>query len=141
MKLIATKRKIENEHLKVTVGTTNKKKPVTFYIEFNGTASLTSKDKYTDELMKDLSTVIKKIASSITAEYHMEKCSISDIDFSEESLKNGKEAYITIQFYFMQLFTTDFVTLCEVCEKMVDKYVPVIKDKLLEHNIEIRKIR
>lgn len=141
MKLIATKRKVENESLKVTVGTTNKKRPVTFYIEFNGTASLVDKDSYRDDMMKDLSSIIKKISYSIVSDYSLEKCTISDIDFSGESLKNGKEAYITIQFYFLQLFTTDFATLCEVCEKLVDKYVPIIKEKLLEHNVEIRKTR
>ena len=141
MKLIATKKKIENDDFKVTIGTTNKKRPVTFYMEFNGTASLVDKDVINGGLMKELSLVIKKISNSIVNEYSLEKCAIADIDFSEESLKNGKEAYLTIQFYFMQLFTNDFSALCGLCESIVGNYVPVIKQKLLERNIEIRKTR
>lgn len=141
MKLIATKKKIENDYFKVSIGTTNKKRPVTFYIEFNCLASLSDKESYTSDLMKELSAAIKKISAAIVNEYSMEKCSISDIDFSEESLKNGKDAYLTIQFYFLQLFTTDFGTLCEVCESLVGNYSLIIKQKLSEHNIDIRKIK
>lgn len=141
MKLIATKKKIENDYFKVTIGTTNKKRPVTFYIEFNCLASLSDKESYTSDLMKELSAAIKKISAAIVNEYSMEKCSISDIDFSEESLKNGKDAYLTIQFYFLQLFTTDFGTLCEVCKSLVGNYSLIIKQKLSEHNIDIRKIK
>lgn len=141
MKLISTKKKIENNDFKVTIGATNKKRPITFYLELNGTASPINKGIVTSDLTKMLSLAIKKISASIVKEYSFEKCSISDIDFSEESLKNGKDAYLTIQFYFMQLLTNDFNELCRICECIIDKYVKVIKKNLLEYNIEIRKTR
>lgn len=139
MKLIATKRKVENDDFRVTIGTTNKKRPVTFYIEFNCIARISKEWVVSNNLTKDLSSAIKKISSSISNEYSMEKCMISDVDFSEESLRNGKDAYLTIQFYFMQLFTCDFNALCEVCKSIIGNYSPIIKMKLSEYNIEIRK--
>jgi hypothetical protein len=141
MKLIATNRKFESGNFKITIGTTNKKKPITFYIELNCTASLVDKKKIDNDMIKKISSEIKKISSAVVKDYSMEKCSISTIDFSEESLKNGKSAHLTIQFYFMQLFTTNFDRLCVVCEKLADKYTPVLKNKLLEYNIDIKKTK
>lgn len=139
MKLISTNRKIENEYFIVTAGTTNKKRPSTFYIELNCLASLLDGRPLCDDIVCAISSDIKKIASSIVSDYSLRTGFISDVIFSEESLKNGKDTHFTIQFHFAQVFTTDFNLLCDVCEKIVDKYSKIIKDKLSEYKIEIRK--
>ena len=84
MKLIATKKKIENDDFKVTIGTTNKKRPVTFYMEFNGTASLVDKDVINGGLMKELSLVIKKISNSIVNEYSLQELTRIFNEYGEE---------------------------------------------------------
>lgn len=139
-KLITTKRIIESETFKVYIGTTNKKNPKTFYIEINGFIKLINKNASFDkDLIKNLSTAIKKMSVQIARDNRFGLDTITCINFSDDSLKNGKTSYLTVEMYFMQDSTNDFNDIYNTSVCIIDKFSVDLKKLLLENNIECSK--
>ena len=97
---------LENPYFKLKIGTINKKKPTTFYVE--GGTFITPVDEIDEDLsFKDkMNNVYKAMSQGImrlTAETkNVQKSFIANIDVADERMKVGKKTYFTFQYYLHQ---------------------------------------
>jgi hypothetical protein len=104
-KSICSEIPLENPYFKLKIGTINKKKPTTFYVE-GGTFitpvdvvddGLTYKDRMAvvqDAMCKGI--VLMKDGKNLRRNY------IANIDVADERMKVGKKTYFTFQYYLQQ---------------------------------------
>lgn len=105
-KSICSEVSLENPYFKLKIGTINKKKPTTFYVE--GGAFITPVDEVDENLsFKDkMNNVYKAMSQGImrlTAETkNVQNSFIANIDVADERMKVGKKTYFTFQYYLHQ---------------------------------------
>ena len=107
-KSICSEVSLENPYFKLKIGTINKKKPTTFYVE--GGTFITPVDDVDDErsYKEKIAVVYKDMAGGIEEmrvtgkKKNLEKNFIVNIDVADERMKTGKKTYFTFQYYLRQ---------------------------------------
>lgn len=140
-KQIATKKEFETENFKITVGTTDKKNPKTFYIEFNCSVSMKDTSKYSDGLEFDIANSIRKLSHKASGRFDVKKDTLAGATMSSENIKNGKDSSFTVWVYFMQdsYKIKDFSDVYGMSIEIVNMFSPEIERIILENNLEYRK--
>lgn len=130
-KSICSEVSLENPYFKLKIGTINKKKPTTFYVE--GGTFITPVDEVDEDLsFKDkMNNVYKAMSQGITrltAETkNVQNSFIANIDVADERMKVGKKTYFTFQYYLHQ--DGEPVSFSEITENG-DRYTKVVLDKI-----------
>lgn len=104
-KSICSEIPLENPYFKLKIGTINKKKPTTFYIE--GGTFITPVDVVDDGLTyKDRMAVVQDAMCNgivlMKAGKNLRRNYIANIDVADERMKVGKKTYFTFQYYLQQ---------------------------------------
>lgn len=129
-KNICSEVSLENPYFKLKIGTINKKKPTTFYIE-GGTFitpvdvddNISYKDKM-DLVYKDMTRGLLLLTGEAK---NIQKTFIANIDVADERMKIGKKTYFTFQYYLHQ--TGEPLPFSEITENG-EKYTKVVLDKI-----------
>lgn len=104
-KSICSEVSIENPYFKLKIGTIDKKKPTTFYVE-GGTFITPVDDDDDDRSYKDrMAAVYNDMAKGIqyvVSENKLNHDFIANIDVADERMKVGKKTYFTFQYYLRQ---------------------------------------
>lgn len=130
-KSICSEVSLENPYFKLKIGTINKKKPTTFYVE--GGTFITPVDEVDEDLsFKDkMNNVYKAMSQGImrlTAETNnVQNSFIASIDVADERMKVGKKTYFTFQYYLHQ--DGEPISFSEITENG-DKYTKIVLDKI-----------
>lgn len=130
-KSICSEVSLENPYFKLKIGTINKKKPTTFYVE--GGAFITPVDDIDENLsFKDkMNNVYKAMSQGImrlTAETkNVQNSFIANIDVADERMKVGKKTYFTFQYYLHQ--DGEPVSFSEITENG-ERYTKTVLDKI-----------
>ena len=130
-KSICSEVSLENPYFKLKIGTINKKKPTTFYVE--GGTFITPVDEVDEDLsFKDkMNNVYKAMSQGImrlTAETNNVKNSfIANIDVADERMKVGKKTYFTFQYYLHQ--DGEPISFSEITENG-EKYTKTVLDNI-----------
>lgn len=130
-KSICSEVSLKNPYFKLKIGTINKKKPTTFYVE--GGTFITPVDEVDEDLsFKDkMNNVYKAMSQGImrlTAETNnVQNSFIANIDVADERMKAGKKTYFTFQYYLHQ--DGEPISFSEITENG-DKYTKIVLDKI-----------
>ena len=129
-KSICSEVSLENPYFKLKIGTIDKKKPTTFYVE--GGTFITPVDDDDDELSyKDrMAIVYKDMAKGIqlvVSESKLNRDFIANIDVADERMKVGKKTYFTFQYYLRQ--NGELVPFAEIAENG-DEYTKSVLARL-----------
>lgn len=130
-KSICSEVSLENPYFKLKIGTINKKKPTTFYVE--GGTFITPVDEVDEDLsFKDkMNNVYKAMGQGITrltAETkNVQNSFIANIDVADERMKVGKKTYFTFQYYLHQ--DGEPISFSEITENG-EQYTKVVLDKI-----------
>ena len=129
-KSICSEVSLENPYFKLKIGTIDKKKPTTFYVE--GGTFITPVDNDDDELSyKDrMAIVYKDMAKGIqlvVSESKLNRDFIANIDVADERMKVGKKTYFTFQYYLRQ--NGELVPFAEIAENG-DEYTKSVLARL-----------
>lgn len=130
-KSICSEVSLENPYFKLKIGTINKKRPTTFYIE--GGTFITPVDEVDEDLsFKDkMNNVYKAMSQGImrlTAETNnVQNSFIANIDVADERMKIGKKTYFTFQYYLHQ--DGEPVSFSEITENG-ERYTKVVLDNI-----------
>lgn len=130
-KSICSEVSLENPYFKLKIGTINKKKPTTFYVEGgtfitpveNEDEDVSFKDKMTN-VYKAMSRGIMRLAGETK---NIQNSFIANINVADERMKVGKKTYFTFQYYLQQ--NGELVPFTEITENW-DKYTKVVLDKI-----------
>ena len=130
IKSICSEVSLKNPYFKLKIGTINKKKPTTFYIE-GGTFitpvdeddCISYKDKM-DLVYKDMTKGLILLTGEVK---NVQKTFIANIDVADERMKVGKKTYFTFQYYLHQ--NGEPISFSEIVENG-DKYTKVVLDKI-----------
>ena len=138
---IMTKRDVENENFKITVGTTKKNDPKAFYIELSCFVSIKDNNKYADDLDYQVSNSLKKLSHTISKYFNVKKDTLAGANMSLESIKSGKTSYFTAWIYLMQdtFEAKDFNSVYNIASEIIEKFIPKIEQILSDNNLEYRK--
>ncbi len=130
-KSICSEVSLENPYFKLKIGTINKKKPTTFYIE--GGTFITPVDEVDEDLsFKDkMNNVYKAMSQGImrltTETNNVQSSFIANIDVADERMKVGKKTYFTFQYYLHQ--DGEPVSFSEITENG-EKYTKIVLDNI-----------
>ena len=127
-KNICSEVSFENPHFKLKIGTINKKKPTTFYVE-GGTFITPVEDETPfkdriDEVYRAMSQGIIRITCETN---NLEKNFIANIDVADERMKVGKKTYFSFQYYLRQ--NKNDLSFSEITDNW-DKYTKTVLDKI-----------
>ena len=127
-KSICSEVSLENPYFKLKIGTINKKKPTTFYVE-GGTFITPVEDetpfKYRiGEVYRAMSQGIMRITCETK---NLEKNFIANIDVADERMKVGKKTYFSFQYFLHQ--GVEPVSFTDIAENG-DKYTKIVLDKI-----------
>lgn len=129
-KSICSEVSIENPYFKLKIGTIDKKKPTTFYVE-GGTFITPVDDDDDDRSYKDrMAAVYNDMAKGIqyvVSENKLNHDFIANIDVADERMKVGKKTYFTFQYYLRQ--NEELIPFAEIAEKG-DEYTKLVLAKL-----------
>ena len=130
-KSICSEVSLENPYFKLKIGTINKKKPTTFYVE--GGTFITPVDEVDEDLSftDKMNNVYKAMGQGITrltAETkNVQNSFIANIDVADERMKVGKKTYFTFQYYLHQ--DGEPISFSEITENG-EQYTKVVLDKI-----------
>lgn len=130
-KSICSEVSLENPYFKLKIGTINKKKPTTFYVE--GGTFITPVEEVDEDLsFKDkMNNVYKAMNQGImklTAETNnVQNSFIANIDVADERMKVGKKTYFTFQYYLHQ--DGEPISFSEITENG-EKYTKTVLDNI-----------
>ena len=107
-KSICSEVSLENPYFKLKIGTIDKKRPTTFYVE--GGTFITPVEEEDDFLTykEKMAVVYKAMARGIEEmrltgkKKNLERSFIANIDVADERMKVGKKTYFTFQYYLHQ---------------------------------------
>ena len=107
-KSICSEVSLENPYFKLKIGTIDKKRPTTFYVE--GGTFITPVEEEDDEMTykEKMAVVYKAMARGIEEmrltgkKKNLERSFIANIDVADERMKVGKKTYFTFQYYLHQ---------------------------------------
>lgn len=127
-KSICSEVSLENPYFKLKIGTINKKKPTTFYVE-GGTFITPTEDETSikdriDEVYRAMSQGIIRITCETN---NLEKNFIANIDVADERMKVGKKTYFSFQYYLRQ--NKNDLSFSEITDNW-DKYTKTVLDKI-----------
>ena len=127
-KSICSEVSLENPYFKLKIGTINKKKPTTFYVE-GGTFITPTEDETSikdriDEVYRAMSQGIMRITCETN---NLEKNFIANIDVADERMKVGKKTYFSFQYYLRQ--NKNDLSFSEITDNW-DKYTKTVLDKI-----------
>lgn len=127
-KSICSEVSLENPYFKLKIGTINKKKPTTFYVE-GGTFITPTEDETSikdriDEVYRAMSQGIIRITCETN---NLEKNFIANIDVADERMKVGKKTYFSFQYYLRQ--NKNDLSFSEITDSW-DKYTKTVLDKI-----------
>ena len=127
-KSICSEVSLENPYFKLKIGTINKKKPTTFYVE-GGTFITPTEDETSikdriDEVYRAMSQGIMRITCETN---NLEKNFIANIDVADERMKVGKKTYFSFQYYLRQ--NKNDLSFGEITDNW-DKYTKTVLDKI-----------
>ena len=129
-KNICSEVSLENPYFKLKIGTINKKKPTTFYVE-GGTFIMPVDEDDMVPYKEKMALVYKDMTMGITVltseMRNIQKSFIANIDVADERMKVGKKTYFTFQYYLHQ--NDDPVPFTEITENG-DKYTKVVLDRI-----------
>jgi len=134
-KSICSEVSLENPYFKLKIGTINKKKPTTFYVE--GGTFITPVEDYDEDMSyKDkMKVVYKDMAKGIqriVSENKLKHDFIANIDVADERMKVGKKSYFTFQYYLKQ--NGEPISFNDIAADG-DEYTKVVLD-LLEYSLK-----
>ena len=104
-KSICSEVSLENPYFKLKIGTIDKKRPTTFYVE--GGTFITPVEECDEEVSygeriklvyKDMAKGIQRIVSENKLKHDF----IANIDVADERMRVGKKSYFTFQYYLKQ---------------------------------------
>ena len=132
-KSICSEVSLENPYFKLKIGTIDKKKPTTFYVE--GGTFITPVENDDDErtYKEKMTEVYKAMARGIEEmrltkkKKNLEKNFIANIDVADERMKVGKKTYFTFQYYLRQ--NGELITFSEIAEDG-DEYTKLVLARL-----------
>jgi hypothetical protein len=127
-KSICSEVSLENPYFKLKIGTINKKKPTTFYVE-GGTFITPTEDETPfkdriDEVYRAMSQGIMRITCETK---NLEKNFIANVDVADERMKVGKKTYFSFQYYLRQ--NKNDLSFSEITDNW-DKYTKTVLDKI-----------
>lgn len=130
IKSICSEVSLKNPYFKLKIGTINKKKPTTFYIE--GGTFITPVDEddcisYKDKMDLVYKDMTKGLILLTGEAKNIQKTFIANIDVADERMKVGKKTYFTFQYYLHQ--NGEPIPFSEIAENG-DKYTKVVLDKI-----------
>lgn len=148
MKSICSEVSLENPYFKLKIGTINKKKPTTFYVE-GGTFITPVEDEDDDRSYKEkMAMVYKAMARGIEEmrltgkKKNLEKNFIANIDVADERMKTGKKTYFTFQYYLRQNGEiVPFAEIAEDGEEYTKKVLERIEYSLKENGFALSKTK
>ena len=129
-KNICSEVSIENPYFKLKIGTINKKKPTTFYVE--GGTFITPVDEddevpYKEKMAQVYKDMTKGIMVLTSEARNIQNSFIANIDVADERMKVGKKTYFTFQYYLHQ--NGEPVPFTEIAENG-EKYTKIVLDKI-----------
>ena len=122
---------LENPYFKLKIGTINKKRPTTFYVE--GGTFITPVDEAGEDLsFRDRMNIVYRDMTKgimrLTAETkNIQNSFIANIDVADERMRVGKKTYFTFQYYLHQ--DGEPISFSEITENG-ERYTKVVLDKI-----------
>ena len=127
-KSICSEVSLENPYFKLKIGTINKKKPTTFYVEGGTFITPVDEDLSFKDKMNNVYKAMSQGIMRLTAETkNVQNSFIANIDVADERMKVGKKTYFTFQYYLHQ--DGEPVSFSEITENG-EKYTKVVLEKL-----------
>lgn len=130
-KSICSEVSLDNRYFKLKIGTINKKKPTTFYVEggtfitpvYDDDDKLSYKEKMAN-VYKAMSQGIIRITNEAK---NIQKTFIANIDVADERMKIGKKTYFTFQYYLHQ--NGELAPFSKITEDG-ERYTKIVLDKI-----------
>ena len=127
-KSICSEVSLENPYFKLKIGTINKKKPTTFYVEGGTFIPPTEDETSIKDRIDDVYRAMSQGIMRITCETNnLEKNFIANIDVADERMKVGKKTYFSFQYYLRQ--NKNDLSFSEITDNW-DKYTKTVLDKI-----------
>ena len=127
-KSICSEVSLENPYFKLKIGTINKKKPTTFYVEGGTFITPTEDETSIKDRIDDVYRAMSQGIMRITCETNnLEKNFIANIDVADERMKVGKKTYFSFQYYLRQ--NKNDLSFSEITDNW-DKYTKIVLDKI-----------
>ena len=127
-KSICSEVSLENPYFKLKIGTINKKKPTTFYVEGGTFITPTEDETSIKDRIDDVYHAMSQGIIRITCEANnLEKNFIANIDVADERMKIGKKTYFSFQYYLRQ--NKNDLSFSEITDNW-DKYTKTVLDKI-----------
>lgn len=127
-KSICSEVSLENPYFKLKIGTINKKKPTTFYVEGGTFITPTEDETSIKDRIDDVYRTMSQGIMRITCETNnLEKNFIANIDVADERMKVGKKTYFSFQYYLRQ--NKNDLSFSEITDNW-DKYTKTVLDKI-----------
>ena len=127
-KSICSEVSLENPYFKLKIGTINKKKPTTFYVEGGTFITPTEDETSIKDRIDDVYHAMSQGTIRITCETNnLEKNFIANIDVADERMKVGKKTYFSFQYYLRQ--NKNDLSFSEITDNW-DKYTKTVLDKI-----------
>ena len=127
-KSICSEVSLENPYFKLKIGTINKKKPATFYVEGGTFITPTEDETSIKDRIDDVYRAMSQGIIRITCETNnLEKNFIANIDVADERMKVGKKTYFSFQYYLRQ--NKNDLSFSEITDNW-DKYTKTVLDKI-----------
>ena len=128
VKSICSEVSLENPYFKLKIGTINKKKPTTFYVEGGTFITPTEDETSIKDRIDDVYRAMSQGIIRITCETNnLEKNFIANIDVADERMKVGKKTYFSFQYYLRQ--NKNDLSFSEITDNW-DKYTKTVLDKI-----------
>ena len=127
-KSICSEVSLENPYFKLKIGTINKKKPTTFYVEGGTFITPTEDETSIKDRIDDVYRAMSQGIIRITCETNnLEKNFIANIDVADERMKVGKKTYFSFQYYLRQ--NKNDLSFSDITDNW-DKYTKTVLDKI-----------
>ena len=127
-KSICSEVSLENPYFKLKIGTINKKKPTTFYVEGGTFITPTEDETSIKDRIDDVYHAMSQGIIRITCETNnLEKNFIANIDVADERMKVGKKTYFSFHYYLRQ--NKNDLSFSEITDNW-DKYTKTVLDKI-----------
>ena len=127
-KNICSEVSLENPYFKLKIGTINKKKPTTFYVEGGTFITPVDEDMSFKDRMNNVYDDMTKGIMVLTSEAkNIQHSFIANIDVADERMKVGKKTYFAFQYYLHQ--DGEPVPFTEITENG-DKYTKTVLDRI-----------
>ena len=143
VKNICSEVSLDNPYFKLKIGTINKKRPTTFYVE-GGTFIMPVEDDgvtYRDKMTLVYKEMTKGL-SRVVSERHLKNDFIANIDVAEDRMKVGKKTYFTFQYFLKQNENpVSFLEIAENSQKYTENVLANLEYSLKENGFALSKTK